>query len=252
MTGSESRALVDEGDTTWSHEILDRGRPFAASSAAESWSATATLALDAVIVRAVRRIADIVAVVVGLVLMAPLLLAVLVAIKLDSQGPALFRQRRVGRDGAVFTMIKFRTMYTDAEQRLHELEACNEAAGGVLFKMKADPRVTRVGSVLRRCNLDEIPQLLNVFWGDMSLVGPRPLPLRDSQLLSMHQPSQYQARLAVRPGITGEWQIRRGGDSDYRHMLDLDMEYLRRRSLRHDAVIAVKTVWILLRSIVRR
>jgi lipopolysaccharide/colanic/teichoic acid biosynthesis glycosyltransferase len=203
-------------------------------------------------IRFARRAADISIAIVGLSVLLPLMLVVLVANRFDSEGPLLFRQSRVGRDGTVFKMIKFRTMCCDAEQRLHDLEAHNESIGGVLFKMRTDPWVTRVGRHLRRLNLDEVPQLFNVLRGEMSIVGPRPLPLRDSDLLATRHPFEFRLRLGVRPGITGEWQVRRTADSDYWHMLLLDMEYLQERSFHHDALLAGKTILVLLKAVLAR
>ena len=110
-------------------------------------------------------------------------------------------------------MLKFRTMTADAEQRLVDLESSNESDGGVLFKLRQDPRVTRLGSFLRRFSLDELPQLLNILRGDMSLVGPRPLQIRDSELLLALDPEGYERRLKVLPGVTGPWQV--GGRSEF-------------------------------------
>jgi len=251
MTASEQRALLDGAETRWSDGLLDYGQPFPLSTATPVSVGLVSSAPEPLAARTVRRTVDILVAVVGLIMMAPVLLALIVAIKLDSTGPALFRQSRVGRDGTTFTMVKFRTMFIDAEHRLYELEQHNESVGGVLFKMRADPRITRVGRRLRRLNLDEIPQLLNVLRGDMSIVGPRPLPLRDCHLLSTLHPVEYQSRHVVRPGITGEWQVRRA-HSDYWHMVQYDMEYLRTRSLRHDGVIVLKTIGVLRKSILAR
>ena len=248
MTASEQRALLDGAETRWSDGLLDYGQPFPLSTATPVSVGLVSSAPEPLAARTVRRTVDILVAVVGLIMMAPVLLALIVAIKLDSKGPALFWQRRVGRDGVTFTIVKFRTMFTDAEHRLHELESHNESVGGVLFKMHADPRVTRVGAHLRRLNVDEVPQLLNVLRGDMSLVGPRPLALRDSRLLSTLHPFEYRLRHVVQPGMTGEWQIERGADSDYWHMLQLDRKYLSTRCLRHDALLALKTIVVLLKA----
>jgi lipopolysaccharide/colanic/teichoic acid biosynthesis glycosyltransferase len=125
--------------------------------------------------RVVKRAIDCMGSALGMLMLGPLMLGIALAIRLDSRGPALFRQRRLGRYGKPFRMWKFRTMVVDAEARLAELEARNESPGGVLFKIRHDPRVTRVGRFLRRTSLDELPQLINVLRGEMSLVGPRPL-----------------------------------------------------------------------------
>src|ERR1700723_3650658 len=148
----------------------------------------------------------------GLLVLSPVLAVVALLIRLDSRGPILFRQERMGLGGRVFWCLKFRTMVPDAGQRLRDLEARNESVGGVLFKIKDDPRVTPLGRFLRSSSLDELPQLWNVLVGEMSLVGPRPLQLRDSEKLENLDPEGYARRLSVMPGITGPWQV--GGRSD--------------------------------------
>jgi lipopolysaccharide/colanic/teichoic acid biosynthesis glycosyltransferase len=162
-------------------------------------------------------------------------------VRLTSPGPALFRQLRQGARGRPFWFLKFRSMAIDAEQRLRDLESLNEAGGGVLFKMRNDPRVTPLGRWLRRTSLDELPQLLNVIRGEMSLVGPRPLQLRDSQLLEQLEPEAYARRLAVRPGLTGAWQVGGRSETDSLGMLKLDLDYIDNWSLRRDLSILCRT-----------
>lgn len=177
----------------------------------------------------------------GLVLLAPLLLAVALVVRLSSPGPVLFRQLRLGRGGRPFYVLKFRTMVADAERRLAELESHNEASGGVLFKIRRDPRVTPLGRFLRRTSLDELPQLMNVLRGDMSLVGPRPLQLRDSYRLEALDPESFARRLSVPPGITGPWQV--GGRSDGTDgMVRQDLDYIACWSLALDLKILVRTI----------
>ena len=159
-----------------------------------------------------KRAVDLAGALVGLMLLTPVILAIALLIRLDSPGPVLFRQLRRGYRGRLFRLLKFRTMSVDAEQRLTDLEESNESAGGVLFKLRDDPRVTRLGRFLRRYSLDELPQLINVLWGEMSLVGPRPLQLRDSDRLLALDPTGYARRLQVMPGLTGPWQV--GGRSE--------------------------------------
>jgi exopolysaccharide biosynthesis polyprenyl glycosylphosphotransferase len=172
-----------------------------------------------------------------LALMSPVLLVVAVAIKLDSPGPIFFRQRRVGLNGRDFTMMKFRSMCADAEQGLAALRARNEMSGPV-FKMKADPRVTRVGRLLRKTSLDEFPQFLNVLRGEMSVVGPRP-PIR----AEVDQYQRWQRRrLSVRPGITCTWQISGRNEIDFEQWMRLDLEYIDRWSLWQDLRICLETV----------
>ena len=173
----------------------------------------------------------------GLLLLSPLLIAVAVMIRLDSPGSPLFSQQRVGRDGELFTIWKFRTMTTSAEDDLSTLADQNES-GGVLFKIRTDPRITGVGRVLRRYSIDEIPQLWNVVTGDMSLVGPRPaLP---------EEVAQYDVdprrRLAVKPGLTGLWQVSGRSDLTWEQTVRLDLRYVDNWSLRLDAVILTRTL----------
>ena len=137
-------------------------------------------------------------------------------------------------------------MTTDAEQRLGELEESNESAGGVLFKLRNDPRVTRLGHFLRRYSLDELPQLLNVLWGEMSLVGPRPLQLRDSEKLLDCDPEAYARRLEVMPGVTGPWQVGGRSEVDYQRMLELDLDYAENWSIGRDLAIIGKTFFVVL------
>jgi lipopolysaccharide/colanic/teichoic acid biosynthesis glycosyltransferase len=161
---------------------------------------------------------------VGLLVLSPVILVVALFIRLDSPGPALFRQVRRGHRGRPFRMLKFRTMVVDAERRHGDLESCNESAGGVLFKLRHDPRVTRLGRFLRRSSLDELPQLFNVPRGKMSLVGPRPLQLRDSQRLAAVDPQGYADRLRVKPGLTDPWQVGGRSDLDYDQTVRLDLD----------------------------
>jgi exopolysaccharide biosynthesis polyprenyl glycosylphosphotransferase len=172
----------------------------------------------------------------ALVVLAPVLLGIALLIKLDSPGPALFRQQRVGRDGKLFTMLKLRTMRTDAEAVRDELD--NEVEDGVLFKVRQDPRVTRVGRVLRRYSLDEVPQLINVVRGDMSLVGPRPA-LPSEVAAYDHDPRR---RLVVRPGLTGLWQVSGRSDLSWRDSVRLDLDYVDNWSLTRDLAIVGRTL----------
>ena len=174
-----------------------------------------------------------------LILLSPLFLLIWIAIKLESPGPAFFRQRRSGRHGDPFTMVKFRTMQSDAEMRKAELEALNEMSGPV-FKIKKDPRVTRVGAFLRFTSLDELPQLFNVFLGHMSLVGPRPLPTYET--LAMTANAQRR-RLSVSPGMTCLWQISgRNEVKDFADWVRLDLEYIDQWSLWLDFQILLRTI----------
>ena len=157
--------------------------------------------------------------------------------RLSSRGPIIYRSYRPGIGGEPFACLKFRTMFTDADERQQELESLNEASGA-LFKIRLDPRVTRVGRVLRRYSLDELPQLVNVLRGQMSLVGPRPLPQRDfDQLEDWHK-----KRYLVLPGITGLWQISGRSELDFDDLVRLDFLYLERWSVGLDLAILLKTI----------
>ena len=186
----------------------------------------------------VKRLLDIVVSAVALLLLLPLFLLVALAIRLESPGPVFFRQTRVGALGRTFTMWKFRSMYTDAEARKAELEARNEMQGGVLFKMKDDPRVTRVGRLIRRLSIDELPQLWNVLSGDMSLVGPRPALPREVSQYSLEE----RGRLDAKPGITCTWQVSGRSDIPFDEQVVLDIDYIRRLSVGQDLKLLAKTV----------
>ncbi|MER7457612.1 sugar transferase [Micromonospora sp. NPDC126480] len=177
---------------------------------------------------------------VGLVLLSPLLLGIAVAIKLTDRGPVLFRQTRIGHQGRAFKVWKFRTMYTDAEQRLEALRELNES-DGLLFKIKEDPRVTPIGRHLRALSLDELPQLVNVLLGQMSLVGPRPLPTEDDDYRG-----DVRRRLLVRPGITGLWQISGRSDLTWEDAVRLDLHYVDNWSLVYDLAILWRTASVVL------
>jgi lipopolysaccharide/colanic/teichoic acid biosynthesis glycosyltransferase len=195
-----------------------------------------------------KRLIDVVGAATLLVLLFPLMLLIALLVRLTSPGPALFRQLRQGYGGRPFWFLKFRTMTVDAEHRLRDLESLNEAAGGVLFKMRRDPRVTPLGRLLRRTSLDELPQLVNVFRGEMSLVGPRPLQMRDSALLEQFEPESYALRLTVLPGLTGAWQVGGRSETDTSNMLQLDRDYVENWSLGRDLVILYRTIGAVLRG----
>lgn len=179
----------------------------------------------------------------ALVFLAPMLLAIGIAVRTTTPGPALFRQTRVGRDGEAFTLYKFRTMAVDAEERKGDLAAENDH-DGVLFKMRADPRVTGLGRFLRRYSLDELPQLVNVFCGQMSMVGPRP-PLAGEVA---HYGDDVRRRLVVKPGLTGLWQISGRSDLSWEESVRLDLRYVENWSLTMDVVILWKTVSAVVRA----
>jgi len=186
---------------------------------------------------ALKRTFDLVLSSVGLVLIAPILLAVAAAIKLSSRGPAIYRSVRPGMAGRPFECFKFRTMREHADQIQADLEPMNEQSG-VLFKIRRDPRLTRVGRILRRYSLDELPQLVNVIRGEMSLVGPRPLPMRDFERLE----DWHKKRYLVLPGITGLWQVSGRSELDFDDLVRLDFLYLERWSVFLDLSILLKTI----------
>jgi len=189
-----------------------------------------------------KRLLDIVASAILLVLLSPLFLAVAIAIRLEDPGPILFKQKRVGRWGTLFTMWKFRSMFTDAEERKRELMAQNEMEGGVLFKMKDDPRITKVGRIIRKTSIDELPQLWNVFKGEMSLVGPRPPVTQEVDQYSLSD----RRRLEVIPGITCIWQVSGRSDIPFDQQVELDVQYIESQSFWNDIKILLKTVPALL------
>ncbi len=193
----------------------------------------------------VKRILDIVGSVIGLTVLSPVLLATALAIKLTSPGPAIFAQERVGFNKRRFRMWKFRTMTADAEARQAALEHLNEARGPV-FKIKKDPRVTGIGGFLRRRSIDEFPQLFNVLRGEMSLVGPRPLPLRD---VARFTEASAMRRFSMRPGLTCFWQIQGRSDLGFEDWIRSDLEYIDHWSLTLDLRILLKTVPAVLRGV---
>ena len=193
--------------------------------------------------RIVKDLVDRVGALALLILFGPLLLGVALCVRVTSRGPVLFRQVRVGRDGSEFRIFKFRSMYVDAEARLAELRHLNEH-DGVLFKMRDDPRVTPVGRWLRRLSLDELPQLLNVIAGQMSLVGPRP-PLPSEVAVYA---DDVRRRLAVKPGMTGLWQVSGRSDLSWEETVRLDLRYVENWSLSLDLVILLRTMTAVVRS----
>ena len=186
----------------------------------------------------VKRILDVSVSLVVLVVLAPLLAAVALIVRLTSEGPILFKQERVGRNKRRFFIYKFRTMVRNAEKLLPSLEIMNEAAGPV-FKIKNDPRLTPIGKLLRRASLDELPQLFNVLKGDMSLVGPRPLPLRDYEGFNE---DWQRRRFSVRPGITCLWQVNGRSNIAFDHWMKLDLQYLDEWSIWLDVKILAQTI----------
>ena len=187
---------------------------------------------------AAKRLLDIVGSLLLILVFMPLMVGAAIAIKVESPGPVFFRQPRAGRRNRSFRLIKFRSMYLDAEQRKQDLDKLNEANDGVMFKIREDPRITRVGRFIRRFSIDELPQLFNVLRGDMSLVGPRPLIFRESAALE----EWHLRRLELRPGITGPWQVYGRSQSPFQEMVRFDYQYVAGWSLARDVEILLATV----------
>ncbi|WP_237420953.1 sugar transferase [Geobacillus stearothermophilus] len=190
-----------------------------------------------------KRIMDICGALIGLICLSWLFLIVAILIKLeDPKGPVFFKQVRVGKDGKEFYMYKFRSMVANAEELLESLLHLNETTGA-MFKMKNDPRVTKVGKFIRKTSIDELPQLWNVLKGDMSLVGPRPpLPREVAQYTEYDK-----QRLLVTPGCTGLWQVSGRNDLGFNEMVELDLKYIRERSILYDLKIILKTIKIMIK-----
>lgn len=186
--------------------------------------------------RALKRSFDIALSTLALLVLLPAFVLVALAIRLESSGPALYRQKRCGRDGRSFEMLKFRSMVRDADQLIVDLRERNES-DGLLFKVKDDPRVTRVGKLIRKYSIDELPQLLNVLTGDMSLVGPRPLPV-DPEAFGPIDGKRH----AVRPGLTCHWQVSGRSDLTYGQMVEMDLAYIRNSSIWTDMRLIALTV----------
>lgn len=185
-----------------------------------------------------KRVVDIVGSGCALLLLMPLFLVIAFLIKCEDRGPVLFPQIRVGRQGREFRMLKFRSMRINAESQLHQVLANNQHATGVTFKLKHDPRITRIGRWIRRFSFDELPQFYNVFIGDMSLVGPRPPLPREVARYSLAD----RRRLAIKPGITCIWQISGRAEIDFPGQVQLDVRYIESRSFWQDIKILCKTV----------
>lgn len=191
-----------------------------------------------------KRLIDVFGSIVGLLILSILMVIIAVIIKIeDPKGSVFFKQVRIGKNGREFKMYKFRSMASDAEERLEELLKLNEVEGA-MFKMKDDPRITRVGKFIRKTSIDELPQLLNVLKGEMSLVGPRPPLPREVEEYTNHD----KQRLIVVPGCTGLWQVSGRSNVSFTEMVELDIEYIKSRSLLYDLRIILKTVWVLLGS----
>jgi len=188
--------------------------------------------------RFLKRAFDVVVSLVLLLLLSPLFIFTAVAIYLESPGVVFFKQVRVGKNGVFFDFFKFRSMVINAEQLKDKIIAENESGDGVIFKMKKDPRITRVGAFIRKFSIDELPQLFNVFKGDMSLVGPRPPLPREVAEYTLND----RKRLHVTPGITCIWQVSGRSDIPFKEQVELDKQYIKSKSIWKDIVILIKTI----------
>lgn len=191
-----------------------------------------------------KRLIDIVGSLAGIMVLSFVFIGFALLIKIeDPKGPIFFTQKRIGLNGKEFKMFKFRSMVSDAEEKLNELLQLNEVSGA-MFKMKEDPRVTKIGKLIRKTSIDELPQLFNVLKGEMSLVGPRPPLPREVEMYSKYD----KQRLLVTPGCTGLWQVSARNSVGFKEMVELDLEYIEKRSLLFDIKIILKTVWVLFGS----
>jgi exopolysaccharide biosynthesis polyprenyl glycosylphosphotransferase len=193
---------------------------------------------------AAKRLLDVCGSAICLLALAPIFGLIALLIKLDSPGPVFFRQERVGFYKRRFRLFKFRTMVDGAEQQQQQLESLNEAEGPV-FKIKGDPRITRIGKFLRRTSLDELPQLINVLKGEMSLVGPRPLPVRDVERIDVQW---HKRRFSVKPGVTCLWQVNGRSNVNFSRWVQMDLEYIDNWTLGLDLKILIKTIPVVLRG----
>lgn len=195
--------------------------------------------------RAIKRVIDILGSTIAILIFSPIMLAVAIAIKMESKGPVIFKQKRVGMNGRNFNMYKFRSMCIDAEEKKKELMQHNEMEGAFMFKMKDDPRITKVGKFIRKTSLDEFPQFFNVLKGDMSLVGTRP-PTQDE--VEQYERNHWR-RISIKPGITGMWQVNgRSTITNFEEIVELDTEYIDKWDVLMDFKIIFQTVWQMLRN----
>lgn len=187
-----------------------------------------------------KRIVDFLGALFGIIALSPLIIITAIAVKLDSKGPIFFAQKRVGQNGRILYMYKFRSMVTNAEELLHKLKDKNEMTGP-MFKMKNDPRITRVGKFIRKTSIDELPQLFNVLKGEMSLVGPRPnLPMEVEKFTE-----RQKIKLLAKPGLTCYWQVMGRNNIDFEEWMELDIKYVKERNLWIDIALILKTVRVL-------
>lgn len=195
-----------------------------------------------------KHVFDVVCATMSLVLLFPVIILISLLIRVTSKGPVFFLQLRRGYQGEPFWLLKFRTMTIDAEDRFIPIELLDEATRGVPVKIPHDVRVTPIGRWLRRTGLDDLPQLVNVLLGDMSLVGPAPLPMPDDARLQQLNPEACHLRLTALPGLTGPWQLERRGKTDPLRMLEMDLDYIEHWSFRGDLSIVARSLGLIFRS----
>ena len=181
-----------------------------------------------------------------LLLCSPLFVIFFLAVKLTSKGPFLFKQKRLGKDKKPFTMYKIRTMVNNAEQLKKKYYHLNQIHGGPVFKIKNDPRYTKIGKIISHTGLDELPQLINVIKGEMSLVGPRPLPLEEAEKV----PKKYERRFSVLPGITSPWVIKGSHVLSFRQWMELDLDYIKKQNFCYDMKICIQTAILILKLMI--
>lgn len=233
MSGRENKGSLTQNLVVLLRELEDRK-----SSRVRSklrilvWDATVHFSY------ALKRLFDIVLSLLALIVLSPLFVLIAIIVKTTSRGPVFFVQERVGYFGRSFLFYKFRSMYVDAEARKKALMELNESGDGVIFKMKKDPRITPVGRILRKTSMDELPQLLNVLLGDMSLVGPRPPLPSEVQQYTLED----RKRLNIKPGITCIWQVSGRSDIPFKKQVELDKEYIQSQSLWKDLLVLLRTI----------
>jgi lipopolysaccharide/colanic/teichoic acid biosynthesis glycosyltransferase len=197
----------------------------------------------------VKRSFDFLVVAIGLITLAPIFIVISILIKLESLGPAIFKQKRAGKNGKIFTFYKFRSMYTDCDETVHQHFVQQVMSGEIhMSKLQKDPRITKVGRFLRKGAIDELPQIINVLKGDMSLVGPRPHPLYEVE----NYKDWHRKRLTVLPGITGLWQINKRNSMSYDQAIQMDLDYIENMSFLLDIKILLKTFLVPLNSLVSK
>lgn len=192
-----------------------------------------------------KRAFDIFCSLLAIIILSPILIIVGILVKLTSKGPMIYVSKRIGKNGKVFNFYKFRSMYRDAEQRLQELLDKNEVKGGITFKMKNDPRITKFGKFIRKTSLDELPQLFNILKGDMSIVGPRPSTDREYKLMNDY----HKQRFLVPQGLTGEWQVGGRSTTTFDEMIEMDLNYIsKKRGFWYDIKLIFKTIGVIFKK----